>query len=212
MRCGWCSSERLFHLSSKLFYLLTPEFRSSLHFYCLLLCNLSAAMFCLYAPNVFSPPLESSLSHLTLSFRHHANKKAVSDSRLRVSSEGLRVQEKKERWIIRCCVWWAGDLWFLFRKSSSEKRDAFDADFRISLNSVSRKWRLKQKRQTGSQQTVEPQTRETFPLLCSSRKMEKKNSKNKEQLPLSSIFFTLAKKTPVSKQELYCRQWGQRQQ
>lgn len=53
-----------------------------------------------------------------------------------------------------------------------------------------------------------------FPFYAVAKKMEKKNSKNKEQLLLSSIFFSLAKikKKTVSKQELYCRQWGQRQQ
>lgn len=157
-------------------------------------------MFCLYAPNVFFPPLESSLSHLALSFRHHTNKKSC----LRLTAESFvwgasSARNKRTlnysmlRVVSRRSV-------IFFRKSSSDKRDAFDADFRISLNSVSGKWRLKQKRQTGSQQTVEPQTRETFPLLCSSSKMEKKNSKNKEQLLLSSIFFTLAKK---KKKRLY---------
>lgn len=152
----------------------------------------------------FSRHWKALWSHLALSFRRHTNKKTVSDSRLRVSSEGVRVQEKKERWIIRCCVWWAGDLWF-FRKSSSDKQDAFDADFRISLNSVSRKWHLKQKRQTSSKQTRNPRHVRLFPFYAAATKWKGRIVR----IGSSSCWalFSL-----VSKQELYCRQWGQRQQ
>lgn len=149
MRCGWCTSDRLLHLSSELFYLLTPEFRSSLHFYCLLLaiCLQPCSVFMLLMS--FSRHWKALWVTLRWVFRRHTNKKKKLSQthgwefRLR----GFERKKKKERCIIRCCVRWAGDLWF-FRKSSSDKRDAFDADFRISLNSVSRTWRLKQKRQT----------------------------------------------------------------
>lgn len=101
----WRSSDQLFHLRSKLSiqfiystFLFADIFVPLL--FALLLpftYNLSAATSFLSVPCVFFCHLKAIWMTLCLNFRRHTNENSLRDSRLPVLSQGVRVQEKKER-------------------------------------------------------------------------------------------------------------------